>query len=410
MVKKYDYLGNRVTADSKATVTGINDFIGGVLGYESRVGNVLKAADAAPDCCIANAYAGMLWMLAESSKVIPKAEHYLARAIAASDRASTREKQAVRFLQRWVAGDIPSALAIGDTIVSEFPRDLLIVKLHQFHAFNLGNSAEVLRIAVTVARHNSDIAQFHSMLAFGFEECNMLREAELAARQAIAQYHRDPWAHHSLAHVMLTENRIAEGIEFLEGVSPTWTGLTSFMSTHLWWHLALFYLAQNRVDAALYLYDTHCWGIEPDYAQDQIGAVSLLARLEIAGMDVGKRWDDVAGHLIARQDDTLQPFNTLHYLYGLARAGRPEAATLLQAIKDRADSAPSFAAAAWRDVAVPLATGLTAYAKGDFAATADLLSSVLPRLGEIGGSHAQRDLFVQIHRDAERVRTTPTPR
>lgn len=407
MVKRYDYLGNRVTAASKATVGGIDDFIGGVLGYEARVGNVLAAADADPECSLVNAYAGMLWMLAESPRAIPKAEHYLARAIPPSGAATKREKLAVRFLERWIAGDIPTALAIGDTIVSEFPRDLLIVKLQQFHAFNLGNSQEMLRIAVTVSRHNADIAQMHSMLAFGFEQCNMMREAELAACQAMSQYHRDPWAHHALAHVMLTEDRIAEGIEFLESVSWSWTGLTSFMTTHLWWHLALFYLAQGRVDAALYLYDNHCWGIEPDYAQDQIGAVSLLARLEIAGMDVGTRWDDVAGHLVDRQDDTLQPFNTLHYLYGLARAGRPEAATLLQAIKNRADTAPSFSAPVWREIALPLAVGLVAYASGDFLIAATHIGDALPRLAEIGGSHAQRDLFVQIHRDALRVRTAP---
>jgi tetratricopeptide (TPR) repeat protein len=404
MVKRYDYLGNQVTADSKATVAGIDDFIGGVLGYETRAGNILKIADADPGCCLANAYAGMLWMLAESPRLIPRAQHYLDRAIPPSANATKREKLVVRVLERWIAGDIPSALALGDTIVAEFPRDLLTVKLHQFHAFNLGNAEEMLRIAVTVARTNADIPQMHSMLAFGFEENNMLREAELAARQAMSQYHRDPWAHHTLAHVMLAENRIEEGIEFLESVSWTWTGLTSFMSTHAWWHLALLYLAQNRVDAALYLYDTHIWGIEPDYAQDQIGAVSLLARLEMAGLDVGKRWDDVADHLTVRQDDTLQPFNTLHYLYGLARAGRPEAATLLQAIKQRAENAPSFSAPVWRDVAVPLAEGLTAYVSSDFAGAAAKLGSVLPRLSEIGGSHAQRDLFQLIHRDAERVR------
>ena len=113
------------------------------------------------------------------------------------------------------------------------------------------------------------------------------------------------------------------------------------------------------------------------------------------------------GHLVDRQDDTLQPFNTLHYLYGLARAGRAETAVLLQAIKDRADTAPSFSAPVWRDIAAPLAIGLTAYAGGDFARAATLIGDALPRLAEIGGSHAQRDLFVQLHRDAERVRTAP---
>ena len=55
--------------------------------------------------------------------------------------------------------------------------------------------------------------------------------------------------------------------------------------------------------------------------------MSLLARLELRGVDVGGRWQDLGAHLASRADDTLQPFLTMQYLYGLARAGRPEAET-----------------------------------------------------------------------------------
>ena len=62
--------------------------------------------------------------------------------------------------------------------------------------------------------------------------------------------HKEPWAHHALAHVMLTQGRLAEGHAFMAAMSPTWTGLNSFMETHNWWHLALFALEQNlRPDA-----------------------------------------------------------------------------------------------------------------------------------------------------------------
>ena len=80
----------------------------------------------------------------------------------------------------------------------------------------------------------------------------------------------------------------------------------------------------------LEIYDHHCWGIAKDYSKDQIGAVSLLARMEIAGIDVGDRWRDLSAHLAARAHDTVLPFLTLQYLYGLARAGREEAAVLLE--------------------------------------------------------------------------------
>src|SRR5207244_11740667 len=140
----------------------------------------------------------------------------------------------------------------------------------------------------------------HGMLAFGHEQCHQLRGAESSARRAIAMRRKEPWAHHALTHVMLTEDRIAEGREFMEGVSDTWTGLNSFMVTHNRWHQALFALAQHDHGEVLRLYDTHVWGVAKDYSQDQVNAISLLARLELAGVDVGDRWQDVAQHLATR--------------------------------------------------------------------------------------------------------------
>jgi hypothetical protein len=189
-------------------------------------------------------------------------------------------------------------------------------------------------------------------------------------------------------------------VAFLESARDDWTGLNSFMDTHLWWHLALFYLSQGKFDAALAIHDDHCWAQAKDYSQDQVGAVSLLARLELAGVDVGDRWSDLADHLTVRAADVVQPFLTLQYLYGLARADRPEADTLLAAVRRAALEAPDHVRETWREVALPAAEGLVAHARGDFASALRGLRAALPRLVEIGGSHAQRDLFEQLILDA----------
>ena len=54
----------------------------------------------------------------------------------------------------------------------------------------------------------------------------------------------------------------------------------------------------------------------------------------------------------------------------------------------------------WQQVGLPAAHGLLAHAQGDWATAAEKLGTALPRLVEIGGSHAQRDLFHQIWLDA----------
>lgn len=90
----------------------------------------------------------------------------------------------------------------------------------------------------------------------------------------------------------------------------------------------------------------------------------------------------------------------MQYLYGLARAGRPEADALGRSLEAHAATVPPWAAAAWQDVCVPACRGLLAHARGDWPAAIEGLGASLPRLLEIGGSHAQRDLFAQLHLDA----------
>ena len=395
-----DYLGNPVGAQRDPTLHGIDDFIEGYLAYESRAERILAAADAEPESCLANAYSGMLWMLLEAPEGARHAAKYLGAAERAAPHATRREQLNTAMLRAWVDDDMARTLRLCDQISDEFPRDLVIVKTHQYFEFNRGNAPEMLRVALKAASQSADVPYMHGMTAFAYEQCHLLDEAESAARIALDMRRKEPWAQHALAHVFLTRGQIDEGARFLDEAADTWTGLNSFMVTHIWWHMALFYLSQGRNREVLDLYDRHCWGIAKDYSQDQIGAVSLLARCELAGIDVGPRWEDLGRHLAARAQDTTLPFLTLQYLYGLARAGLPEADTLLEAVRRRAATAPSFTLAVWRDVALPGCEGLNAHARGDYAEAWRRLAPIVPRMVEVGGSHAQRDLFDRILRDS----------
>ena len=306
----------------------------------------------------------------------------------------------VSATRAWVDDDIPRAIALGEQAAREFPRDLALAKITQYHLFNLGDLPGMLRMALAVLPANADIAAAHGMAAFGWEECHRLADAERAARTALAMHPTEPWAQHALAHVLLTQGRNEEGRAFLEGAKHGWAALNSFMHTHNWWHLALVQIEQGDAAGVLDYWDTHIWGVWREYSQDQAGAVSMLARLELTGVDVGNRWADVGTYLLARVDDHVQPLLSLHYLYGLARAGRPEADAMLEAIRRTAARAPPIARAAWTDVCVPACEGLLAHARGCFRATREKLGPVMGRLREVGGSHAQRDLFEQVFVDA----------
>jgi tetratricopeptide (TPR) repeat protein len=397
---QYDVLGNPVSAMGESTLQAVDDFIGGYLAYETRAERIVAAADAEPDCCLANVYAGYLWMFLEAPDASVRASRYLAAAERCAPRATRREQLNVALLRAWSADEFEAMVGICEATSAEFPRDLVVVKNHQYFEFNRGNSPAMLRVALTVLAANADVPYVHGMTAFAYEQCHLLDDAERAARTALGLRRKEPWAQHALAHVMLTQGRIDEGALLLEGLEDTWTDLNSFMITHLWWHLALFYLSQGRHSRALEIYDRHCWGVAKHYSQDQIGAVSLLVRLELNGIDVGDRWQDLGDHLAARAHDTTLPFLTLQYLYGLTRAGRTEAELLLAAVRRRAQHAPPAVRDVWQDVAVPAGEGLYAHARGDFETAWRQLGAALPRLIEAGGSHAQRDLFDQLLLDA----------
>jgi tetratricopeptide (TPR) repeat protein len=395
-----DWLGNPVTTDNPATLQGIDDFGHGFLAYEEKALNILGAADADPDCALANAYAAMLFMFSENRQGPGLATPFMEKAEARAAGATKQEQHVIAAIRAWVDNDIPKAIALTEDIANQYPHELAIIKAGQYHQFNLGNSPGMLRLINPVRDANADNAYVHGMTAFALEQCHRLADAEAAAWKAVDLQRKEPWAHHALAHIMLTQGRIEEGMRFFDDVRETWTDLNSFMYTHNWWHDAVFQIARGNYDAALKMYDEEIWGKLKDYSQDQIGAVSLLARLELVGVDVGDRWHDVADFMKDRVDDHVQPFLTMQYVYGLARAGRDEADKLLESLGDFAPNAPAFQRQAWHEVALPACKGLVAHARGDWQSAVDYLRPLTGRWLEIGGSHAQRDLFDLMYLDA----------
>src|SRR6478752_5843905 len=364
------------------------------LVFGKRFERFMAAADKEEECALLPALAANLVLSMNSAEGRALGAKYLTRAQAMSKGIGPRERAWLDATQAWIGGDTDKSLAIHEKMVAEWPHDLLAGKLGQLHAFNMGDSEALLRIGEHLFAASQDTPFVRGMYAFGLEECNRIDEAEAHARRAIEMQRKDPWAHHALAHCLEARGRLVEGVAFLQSVSDTWEDCNSFMYTHNWWHLALFLIDLDRPSEALALFDERVWGVWKEFSEDQINAISLLARLEL-------RWVDVASYLEGRLHDHFVPFLDLQYLYALARAGKQSAVTeMLASLEDRAERARPFEREAWADGAVPAAHGLAAYAKGDHAEAARLLGRAMPHLQKIGGSIAQRSLFGAIHLDA----------
>ena len=209
---------------------------------------------------------------------------------------------------------------------------------------------------------------------------------------------------------MIMEGRHAEGVAWLDGLKDHWADANQ-MSFHLWWHRCLFHLELGEHDAVLDCYDNWVRNRElpltqslPDLYIDMQNGASMLLRLELRGTRVGDRWDELAELTLKRLDDHTSPFTSPHYAAILAAAGRfDEAQTLLASMRDfaAADSGtlgPRYAVAAF-----PAAEAAIAHRKGDHARVVDLLMPVRRMLWQMGGSHAQRDLFFLLLADAARA-------
>src|SRR3954471_8487054 len=206
--KSTDALGNPVTLRNAASLGPLNDFVEGFIASEARAVNILQAQE--DGSALVQAYCAALHMFAETGDAPVQARPFIARAQAAAREASEREQRFVAAVAAWVDGEIAHAIVLHEEQARACPRDLVSLKLAHYHLFNRGDSPGMLRVALRALPAAADVPYLHGMLAFAWEQCHFLPEAESAARHAIAMRFKEPWAHHALAHVLLTQGRISE--------------------------------------------------------------------------------------------------------------------------------------------------------------------------------------------------------
>ena len=142
-----DALGQRLSLQHESSAQAVANFGLGFLGYEPRVLDVLAAAEH-DESTMVQACAAALWMFSESPAGPPKAREHLARAARSGLPCTEREQQFAAAISHWVKGDVRSALTEHEALAHSHPRDLVSIKLGQYHAFNRGDSPTMLRLAL----------------------------------------------------------------------------------------------------------------------------------------------------------------------------------------------------------------------------------------------------------------------
>jgi hypothetical protein len=239
-----------------------------------------------------------------------------------------------------------------------------------------------------------------ALWAFGLEECHLHGAAEEAARRALAIDARVPWAVHAVAHVMEMQGRFDDGAAWLRQHQGTWAEGNGF-AVHLWWHTALFRLEGLDVAGTLRVVDGHLAGEQLQIGLQRVDAASMLWRLHLLGADVAARaraladaWPhDVDG------EDGHYAFNDVHALLPLLVTGEvAQAEHRIARCAERVmagDDARRDNHIVARELGLPLARGLVAFARGEHDAAAECLYPLRAALPRWGGSHAQRDIVDQ---------------
>ena len=394
-----DARGLDVTTDDATAVAAADDFAARLLRLDQGVEAILDAAKRWPDAPIVQLYAATFWLYGQTDGALETAAVHLRACDALA--MNTRERALHRALALWHGNDNLRAVEAMEAIITEWPSDLLTAKIAEFLYYVLGQQYMGPRFRAHMRRlegaHAGD-PDFLAMAAFASELCSDYAAAEAVAERALAIEPRNPWAQHALSHVLIRQGRVAEGLARLESFLPLLATCGRPIHCHDAWHLALLHLEQLDVAAAMRVFRTHIWGITPDFVVEQLDAIALLWRIEMAAGPMDAQWPSIAEHIAARALETFMPFMNAHYVYALARAGRVDVVeAALAGVRARSAAEDEEAKRVWAPVGRAVIEAAAAFGAGDHARAAALLDPVMPMMTSIGGSDAQDDLFRQAY-------------
>ncbi len=393
-----DQWGHPVTARDDVSVQALDRTLMSYLALARDTGVHLKAAlEADPGMVMGHCLKGYFFLLMASGPLTERAIKAHSGAQAGLDRATVRERLHVQALGHWIRGDAPAAVRAWEEVLTENPLDVLALRLAHHGYFYLGAAGDMRNSVERVMGSWDEGAPGYGfvlgMRAFALEESGDYGPAEEAGRQAIGANRDDPWAVHAVAHVMEMQGRYGEGVEWITGLEPHWDAANNFRY-HLWWHRALMHLGRGELEEALSLYDSAVFDPDSDEYLDLCNDVSLLLRFELLGIDVGDRWRALTEKVAGRTEERILTFIDCHFVAALAAGGESEKAR-------RMAESMATAGGAFAGVGAPVSMALIAHRAGDYAGAAKWLRGVREDIVNMGGSHAQRNLFELLLNDAE---------
>ncbi|WP_146344265.1 tetratricopeptide repeat protein [Falsiphaeobacter marinintestinus] len=400
-----DIFGTDVSLTTPASLEDWNAVMLGFMAHsEVTPKHLTRLLESEPEFAMGHAIKGLFYMLMGRRELVVVAETAMADALAHAETACPRERIFIKALSEWMDGRPTGSIQCLETALNDNAQDTLAMKLSQAIRFVLGDVAGMLesvqRVLPAYAPDHPGRGYLLGCHAFALEENGDYTKAEIAGRQALWMAPDDAWGLHAVAHVYDMTCDAKAGLDWLSGRENAWAHCNNF-KYHVWWHKALMHLDLGQVDEVLDLYDRQIRADKTDDYRDISNATSLLMRLELDGVPVGNRWEELAALSANRTQDGCLIFADLHYLLALNGGDRAEdRSALVQRIHRDAQTSGCDMRARMANPGEAASLGLEAFGETRFDEAFAYLAQARGTMQLAGGSHAQRDVFERLTIDA----------
>ncbi|XP_060021119.1 tetratricopeptide repeat protein 38 isoform X2 [Lagenorhynchus albirostris] len=318
--------------------------LGGIEGCLSK----LKAAD--PTFALGHAIANGLILIGTGSSVRLDKELDLAVKtmveISKTQTLTRRERLHVSAVETFAKGNLPKACELWEQILQDYPTDMLALKFSHDTYFYLGYQEQMRdSVARIYPFWTPDIplsSYVKGIYSFGLMETNFYDRAEKLAKEALSINPMDAWSVHTIAHIHEMKAEVQDGLEFMQRSETHWKD-SDMLACHNYWHWALYLIEKGEYEAALTIYDDHILpSLRGSGAMlDVVDSCSMLYRLQMEGVSVGERWQDVLSVTQKHSRDHILLFNDAHLLMASLGAGDSRTTQeLLTTLRDASDFRP----------------------------------------------------------------------
>ena len=395
-----DRFGQEITSQSARAVELYDDAVDRMFALQPGSGALidealaLDPAFALGHCAKARALAGV----GENAR----ARDYAARGRDLAANLPERERRHAEIVSLVFHGESTAALDVVHEHAVAYPRDAVplsfalgVYGLFGFGGFNDFRERQVELLETVAHAYGQDDWWFLASYGWALVEAGRSDQGIPLLDRALLLRPDNANAAHGRVHGYYEQGAAEEGEAFIEAWLPDYDR-GAILHAHLAWHQALFALQRGEMERARSIYLD---SIRPAVSRTlpmftMVDCASFLLRASMGGCDFdAEQWEEVLRLVEERFSKPGIPFVNTHLamVYG-GVADHDAMKSLGQGVAVLLDEGKQPSGSVVADIC----SGIAAYGKGRYRDAAEVFRRAVPELARLGGSNAQRDVYIDL--------------